>query len=168
MTTDNPTDITIYYRSYYRLCNRHYLKWYTTNTRSIEWHVITSFCHVITSFCHRQGQFHDVPRDTSVDFTTNITTHITTYFLPVLMQGNPMAPAEYLRVGSFVISTFDLFPPSLLFVQGNPMAPEEQPRVGSFEISFVDAERGTSQLLFSKIQQGKWPARMDTILRRYL
>jgi hypothetical protein len=52
--------------------------------------------------------------------------------------------------------------------QGNPMAPAEQPRVGSFEISFVDVERGTSQLLFSKIQQGKWPARMDTILRRYL
>jgi hypothetical protein len=29
----------------------------------------------------------------------------------------------------------------------------------------VDAERGTSQLIYSKIEQGQWPSRMDTVLR---
>ena len=53
-----------------------------------------------------------------------------------------------------------------IIIQGNPMAPAEKPRVGSFEISFVDAERGMSQVIYSKIREGKWPSRMDTILRR--
>jgi len=52
-----------------------------------------------------------------------------------------------------------------VIVQGNPMSPAQKPRVGSFEISFVDAERGTSQIIYSKIEQGQWPSRMDTILR---
>ena len=53
-----------------------------------------------------------------------------------------------------------------VIVQGNPMSPSEKPRVGAFEISFVDAERGAAHPIHSKIKDGKWPSRMDTILRR--
>ena len=46
-----------------------------------------------------------------------------------------------------------------VIVQGNAMSPEDLPRIGSFEISFGDAERGCSQLIYSKIKEGKWPSR---------
>jgi stress response protein SCP2 len=53
-----------------------------------------------------------------------------------------------------------------VIVKGNPMSPAEKPRIGAFECAFVDAGRGVSQLLFSKIKTGKWPASMDVVLRR--
>ena len=53
-----------------------------------------------------------------------------------------------------------------VIVQGNRTLRSEEPRVGAFEISFVDAERGAAHPIHSKIKDGKWPSRMDTVLRR--
>ena len=53
-----------------------------------------------------------------------------------------------------------------VIVRGNTMEPTERPRVGAFELSFQDPDRKRPVLIYSKIQEGKWPSRMDLVLRR--
>ncbi|EKX35154.1 hypothetical protein GUITHDRAFT_118702 [Guillardia theta CCMP2712] len=50
-------------------------------------------------------------------------------------------------------------------VVGNPQGLVEKPRIGSFEVTLLDGSR-VVKLIWSKLMLGRWPQKMDTILRR--